>query len=980
MADGGQKEAQIVHLRNLLQTAHPYALERAVEEGLKLLDSLKSRIQRSLADNPDAEELSKQIECLRKQGTKTKTIIGVVGATGAGKSSIINAVLNLERLVPTNGVRACTAVVAEISYNSADIPYRAQIEFVQPSEWQSELRVLFQDLLDSECNVSKESANPDTDAGIARAKIQAVYPSKSIEDIERSSIEVLLQEVSQLLGQVRDVQDTKPARFYKRLRKLIDSQERNGEVKNGSSCKADETKRGVAYWPLIKVVRIYVKSPVLSTGLVLVDLPGIRDANPARAAIAEGYMKQCAGMWVVAPISRAVDDKTAQTLLGQSFKRQMSMDGSVGSLTFICSKTDDIDVTEAQESIDMHDRLLPLAKRNKELLSLSKSLDKELKRLKGADVVHNEAVEDLDDQIETWQELKDDAASGKEVFAPETEYSQIYETAEQDQPRKRQCLILEGDATTKEEDEDKNDSITSRPLKLHEITAKIAELRGKKKEVRMSKIETDTQVKGIRKKQDGIKAALKNVKTDTISACIIGRNDYAKATIRQDYAAGLKEFDLELAAEADENFKSGDDLRDYGKLADSIPVFCVSSRGYQKLKGRLWKDGNASAFPSIEETEIPMLQKHCIKITEAGRIANSHSFLNSLAQLLNSIALWASAGDGLTEEQKATRERCLAGSMEHLKCKLHVAIKTAADEILSELNTSIFDRYDSAVRSAADSAMETVHHWAKPINKENRLEGGFWWSTYQSFCRKEGVRVFKRQAYDWNDALAAPMVKKIIPGWEQFFNRRLPEVMVSLACRLSDLLCACHQDIDRDARSFLVGDDGLAMLQRQIQGYPAVFKSHTRTVETSIDRAQRDINRVFTQVIKNFLHPAYVACADEHGFKTFERMRNHMEEHVRDIRVNMFRASVDEVRRRILLLVEEETQVLTDSLEGTFHAVKRDYVSVLIGGNVPNAAELREARQELRREVIKIIDGSGPAFEEVANAPMKGERRNGLGA
>lgn len=287
-------------------------------------------------------------------------------------------------------MRACTAVVAEISYNSADVPYRAQIEFVQPSEWQRELGVLFQDLLDSERNVSKESTNLDTDAGIARAKIQAVYPSRSIEDIERSSIEDLLQEVSQLLGQVREVQDTKPARFYKRLRKLIDSQERNGEIKNGSSCKADETKRGVAYWPLIKVVRIYVKSPVLSTGLVLVDLPGIRDANPARAAIAEGYMKQCAGMWIVAPISRAVDDKTAQTLLGQSFKRQMSMDGSVGSLTFLCSKTDDIDVTEAQESIDMHDRLLPLKKRNKELLLLLKSLDKELKRLKGAEVVHNE--------------------------------------------------------------------------------------------------------------------------------------------------------------------------------------------------------------------------------------------------------------------------------------------------------------------------------------------------------------------------------------------------------------------------------------------------------------------------------------------------------------------------------------------------------------------------------------------------------------
>ena len=48
--------------------------------------------------------------------------------------------------------------------------------------------------------------------------------------------------------------------------------------------------------PLIKVVRIFVKSPALATGAVIVDLPGVHDANAARAAVAEGYMKQCTGL------------------------------------------------------------------------------------------------------------------------------------------------------------------------------------------------------------------------------------------------------------------------------------------------------------------------------------------------------------------------------------------------------------------------------------------------------------------------------------------------------------------------------------------------------------------------------------------------------------------------------------------------------------------------------------------------------------
>ena len=46
----------------------------------------------------------------------------------------------------------------------------------------------------------------------------------------------------------------------------------------------------------------------------------------------------------------------------------------------------------------------------------------------------------------------------------------------------------------------------------------------------------------------------------------------------------MKELDQELAAEEDEeNFDPAKDIRDYDEVARSLPVFCVSSRGYQKL-------------------------------------------------------------------------------------------------------------------------------------------------------------------------------------------------------------------------------------------------------------------------------------------------------------------------------------------------------------------------------------------------------------
>jgi hypothetical protein len=63
--------------------------------------------------------------------------------------------------------------------------------------------------------------------------------------------------------------------------------------------------------------------------------------NPI-AAVAAGYMKQCTGLQIVAPINRAVDDKEAKSLLGESLKRQLKYDGTYYRITFICSKSDDI--------------------------------------------------------------------------------------------------------------------------------------------------------------------------------------------------------------------------------------------------------------------------------------------------------------------------------------------------------------------------------------------------------------------------------------------------------------------------------------------------------------------------------------------------------------------------------------------------------------------------------------------------------------
>ena len=591
---------------------------------------------------------------------------------------MINAMLDEERLVPTNCMRACTAVVTEISFNHEEEPYRAQIEFVSQAEWEKELRIIFEDLLDSNGQVSRECANEDTDAGIAWQKIKAVYPRKTKEDIAKSSTATLLREVSHVLGTTRDVKETDSLRFYKKLQQFVDSQEKATGLKDKENKRKE--RKEMEFWPLIRVVRIYVKSPALATGAVIVDLPGVHDANAARAAVAEGYMKQCTGLWIVAPINRAVDDKAAKSLLGESFKRQLKMDGGFNSVTFICSKTDDISFEEAQDSLGLDDEMAPYWAEIDELSRKQKAMNIQLKELKETKTIYGETANDIDEQLDDWQVLKEKVEEGQSVVAPKSKGARKRKSGVKDKSRKKQRWTITSDdedsdcqfkSMDSEEDEQTEEDEARELLTEEQITAKLQELRTAKKEARAHKTEITENIIALRQQIEEVEEAQQKIESKLSALCISGRNNYSRGAIQQDFAAGIKELDQELAAEEDEeNFDPEAEVRDYEEVARGLPVFCVSSRGYQKLKGRLRKDPKILGFTTINETEIPQLQAHCEQLTEAGRSANCRTFINKLSQLLNSLSLWASndgSGANMTEEQRAREARYLQKGLSALE-------------------------------------------------------------------------------------------------------------------------------------------------------------------------------------------------------------------------------------------------------------------------------------------------------------------------
>ena len=343
-----------------------------------------------------------------------RLIIGIIGATGSGRSSVINALLGEKQLIPTNCMRACTAVATEISFNhKTGKLYRATIEFVSEAEWRKELELLLGDTESTAGSIHDE----ESEAGIAYSKIKAVYPSITPQNLANVDLNQLMcvKKIAELLGRHIEIEEASALALYTTMKGFIDSKEKTTNVQIAAD--AD-----IELWPMIRRVRIYTKAPVLATGCVLVDLPGVADSNAARAAVAKKYLQNCTALWVVAPIIRAVDDKSARHLLGEGFKRQLHRDGTLSRITFVCSKTDEIVLSEVRgvlkQNGDFAKEIEPIdvAKASVEkdraaLLRAIKTLKDEIKDLDGKN--RNATTEE-----KAYRELRKMAVKGGIVYPP----------------------------------------------------------------------------------------------------------------------------------------------------------------------------------------------------------------------------------------------------------------------------------------------------------------------------------------------------------------------------------------------------------------------------------------------------------------------------------------------------------------------------------------------------------------------------------
>ncbi|EMR66697.1 putative tat pathway signal sequence protein [Eutypa lata UCREL1] len=585
-------------LRRAMTSTSAKDLERYTQIGTNVINDVIQRLKQ-VKHNQDATYWMEPLNNLMLQAKTPEYILGIMGPTGHGKSTLINTLLGEAQLVPTNCVRACTAVVTEISWNPSEDPqkrYIGNIEFISMGDWRYELDQLFGDLVESDGKLTRDASNAKTDAGVAWAKIKAVYPDITKEDLARTNAETLANDpkVTSFLRGPKTIYSETAKAFHKEIQVYIDSkQEHSGtnnrdrdhdeddehsadslhddsddginddEPDSDDSDRVEQEptteKRRMELWPLIKVVKIQTKADVLSTGAVLVDLPGIQDSNVARAAIAGKYISKCNSIWIVTHVQRASDDKCAQDVLNQSITQQLQFDGNLPNITYVCSKTDDINVNQAAETLGLKSEKARVHKKAKALKKLRASDQVQVQHDKVYADTLSKFIDIIGGFISEWETLEAYQKDGKSVHASFIKSRKRKASGRSTRASKRPKVT----ASEGKKYVNKHPTIEELLNQLKKDEPSLAETQSLDgKEIR-------SMIKLYRSREDD---AIKE-KEELDKRIESSETEHTKLT--ESLAKAQRNYDQDVAQQEDpDQFDPEEDLRNYDEMAENLPVFC----------------------------------------------------------------------------------------------------------------------------------------------------------------------------------------------------------------------------------------------------------------------------------------------------------------------------------------------------------------------------------------------------------------------
>jgi len=304
-------------------------LDRLQEYGCSSLKSYTSKAQ-ELCDIPETPKMK----------------IAILGCAGAGKSSLLNAITGKADLAKSlSGGQSCTCVPTEYqdAFTDQTLDFAASFQYLQPDGVKRQLHETIKDYNTFAFEV-EDDWDEDTRMSAKKAHANAMRvlrtlfsdnPNFGSKNATVGYMGAMYTQQDSLLDELvtsceLKLKDTARKNYtvYHEAKTLAKLRNRIDPLMN-STGTFDEA----SLWPLLRHVTIGVRDSRVLKKVTLVDLPGISDTNQSRVELTHDFIRSCNYIWIVAPISRAVDDATVFQLLSRY--------GKISKLCVICTHSDD---------------------------------------------------------------------------------------------------------------------------------------------------------------------------------------------------------------------------------------------------------------------------------------------------------------------------------------------------------------------------------------------------------------------------------------------------------------------------------------------------------------------------------------------------------------------------------------------------------------------------------------------------------------
>ena len=319
------------------------AVETASNIARLIEDLLKGMPEKTNRQPP--YQLLLQAEELIKFRCPTEKLVGLIGDSGAGKSSSLNSIMNQRDLAKTeaNG-SAVTPFAAEYAFQppQQQVKFTLECGFMDPTEVGTYIANLLVDFRRFAFATPEERKHDrevlESDYEAAKAVFETAFGD--MEDFDLRELEYDDDEESreEALDYVQD---------YVAALQFPEAMQEDGSWRHESTdiddCQQQQSllvERGL--WPFVKTLRISGDIDILSRGLTLIDLPGFKDTNVARIRAARRAMSRCDQLCLVVRIDRVVDDPIVPETLGYLRERAAECGKDGFNATIVCTRCADM--------------------------------------------------------------------------------------------------------------------------------------------------------------------------------------------------------------------------------------------------------------------------------------------------------------------------------------------------------------------------------------------------------------------------------------------------------------------------------------------------------------------------------------------------------------------------------------------------------------------------------------------------------------